>query len=141
MMRSRGARITTIVPIILLGMMVYDAVTKPGWDLARQAGFALAVIFLTLLAIARFQLGDNFSLAPEAHTLITTGFYSKIRNPIYVFGILGIFGVLLYGHLYPAMLLFGFIIPMQVMRARAEARVLEAKFGDEYRRYRAQTWF
>jgi len=141
MMKSRGARITTFVPIILIGMMVYDAVSKPGWDLARQAGFALALVFLTLLAIARFQLGDNFSLAPEAHTLITTGLYSRIRNPIYVFGILGILGVLLYGHLYIPMLVFAFIIPMQVMRARAEARVLEARFGDEYRNYRAQTWF
>jgi protein-S-isoprenylcysteine O-methyltransferase Ste14 len=30
---------------------------------------------------------------------------------------------------------------MQIMRARKESQVLEAKFGDEYRAYRAQTWF
>jgi len=30
---------------------------------------------------------------------------------------------------------------MQVWRARAEAKVLEARFGEEYRRYRAGTWF
>jgi protein-S-isoprenylcysteine O-methyltransferase Ste14 len=30
---------------------------------------------------------------------------------------------------------------MQVWRARNEARVLEAKFGDTYRQYRAKTWF
>jgi protein-S-isoprenylcysteine O-methyltransferase Ste14 len=30
---------------------------------------------------------------------------------------------------------------MQVARARRESAVLEAKFGDEYRRYRQQTWF
>jgi protein-S-isoprenylcysteine O-methyltransferase Ste14 len=32
------------------------------------------------------------------------------------------------------------IIPMQIVRARREAAVLEAEFGDEYRRYRAGTW-
>jgi protein-S-isoprenylcysteine O-methyltransferase Ste14 len=142
MMTSRGARITTIVPIILMGMLVYDAASKKlDWDPARITGFALALVFLTLLTIARFQLGDAFSIAPEARTLVTTGIYSKIRNPVYVFGLLGIFGVLLYAHLYPALAVFAFLIPMQVMRARAEARVLEAKFGDEYRNYRARTWF
>ncbi len=141
MMTSRGARITTIVPVILVGMLVYDAATKPGWNPARIAGFTLALVFLTLLAIARYQLGDAFSIAPEARTLVTTGPYSKIRNPVYVFGLLGIFGMLLYAHLYPALAVFAFIIPMQVMRARAESRVLEAKFGDQYRNYRAKTWF
>ena len=60
---------------------------------------------------------------------------------MYVFGILGIFGMLLYAHLYYAFTILVIIIPMQVVRARAEARVLEAKFGDEYRAYRARTWF
>jgi protein-S-isoprenylcysteine O-methyltransferase Ste14 len=32
-------------------------------------------------------------------------------------------------------------IPMQVWRARNEARVLEATFGDEYRTYRKRRWF
>lgn len=33
------------------------------------------------------------------------------------------------------------IIPLQIVRARAEARVLEAHFGDEYRQYKSKTWF
>jgi protein-S-isoprenylcysteine O-methyltransferase Ste14 len=33
------------------------------------------------------------------------------------------------------------VLILQITRARAEARVLEAHFGDEYRRYRASTWF
>ena len=32
------------------------------------------------------------------------------------------------------------LIALQVWRARAEARVLEERFGEEYLRYRAQTW-
>jgi protein-S-isoprenylcysteine O-methyltransferase Ste14 len=30
---------------------------------------------------------------------------------------------------------------MQIVRARKEAAVLEAKFGEEYRIYRSHTWF
>jgi protein-S-isoprenylcysteine O-methyltransferase Ste14 len=32
-------------------------------------------------------------------------------------------------------------IPLQIVRARREAHVLEAKFGEAYREYRRQTWF
>jgi protein-S-isoprenylcysteine O-methyltransferase Ste14 len=33
------------------------------------------------------------------------------------------------------------LVAIQVVRAGREARVLEAKFGEEYRAYRKQTWF
>ena len=33
------------------------------------------------------------------------------------------------------------LIPIQIIRARREAAVLEAKFGDAYREYRKRTWF
>jgi protein-S-isoprenylcysteine O-methyltransferase Ste14 len=33
------------------------------------------------------------------------------------------------------------LIPVQIIRARREAAVLEAKFGDAYREYRKRTWF
>ena len=37
--------------------------------------------------------------------------------------------------------LFAVMIPVQIMRAGKEARVLEEKFGEEYREYRRRTWF
>jgi len=39
------------------------------------------------------------------------------------------------------LLIFVGIIPLQVWRVKKEAQVLEATFGEEYRRYRATTWF
>jgi protein-S-isoprenylcysteine O-methyltransferase Ste14 len=33
------------------------------------------------------------------------------------------------------------VLILQISRARAEARVLEAHFGDQYRQYKAATWF
>jgi len=74
--------------------------------------------------------------------LITGGIYSRIRNPIYVFSSLVISGLFLFflGNLY-LLLILGIIIPLQVFRARAEGRVLEQRFGDQYRQYKANTWF
>lgn len=38
-------------------------------------------------------------------------------------------------------LLFATLIPMQMLRVRKEAVVLEARFGNAYREYRNKTWF
>jgi protein-S-isoprenylcysteine O-methyltransferase Ste14 len=32
------------------------------------------------------------------------------------------------------------LLPLQIVRTRAEGRVLEAKFGEEYRNYVRRTW-
>jgi protein-S-isoprenylcysteine O-methyltransferase Ste14 len=34
-----------------------------------------------------------------------------------------------------------FLVILQAIRARKEARVLEDTFGEEYREYRRKTWF
>ena len=33
------------------------------------------------------------------------------------------------------------LIPIQIARAHQEAKVLESRFGEEYRNYRKGTWF
>jgi protein-S-isoprenylcysteine O-methyltransferase Ste14 len=39
------------------------------------------------------------------------------------------------------LLLLMILVPLQIFRARQESRVLEEKSGEEYRRYKAATWF
>lgn len=140
-MTKPGAWITTLAPLVALVWMIAGALDphRP-WDGARIAGFALGVVFLALVFLARLQLGDSFSIAPEAHKLVTTGIYSKVRHPVYVFGTLAILGIALYTHLWPLLAAVLLVIPMQVVRARAEERVLTEKFGEEYLRYKSRTW-
>jgi protein-S-isoprenylcysteine O-methyltransferase Ste14 len=111
------------------------------WTPHRIAGLAIAGPALLLLVIARLQLGGAFSVRPKASRLVTTGLYSRIRNPIYVSGSFFIIGLaILIG--YPwLILLLAVIIPLQIFRSRRESEVLEAKFGDEYRAYKQKTWF
>jgi protein-S-isoprenylcysteine O-methyltransferase Ste14 len=91
--------------------------------------------------VARFQLGNSLTVTAQAKQLVTRGVYSKIRNPIYVFGSLFIVGYILLLDRPRWLLIFAVIIPLQIWRVRKESQVLEAKFGDEYRNYRSGTWF
>ena len=133
---------------ILLTLMVGSAVCalfwqRPPseWSEVRIAGMVLLAIGFVLWTVARFQLGASFAVQAEARQLITRGLYSKIRNPIYVFGswvVAG--GILVFGK--PLwFLIFVVLIPLQIWRSKKESAVLEAAFGEEYRRYKAGTWF
>jgi protein-S-isoprenylcysteine O-methyltransferase Ste14 len=107
----------------------------------RWIGLLLAVIGLAGVILARYTLGRSFSIAPKATALVTGGIYSRIRNPIYVSGMIFIGGAILMIGRPEGFAIFLVLIPLQIIRARREAAVLEAKFGDEYREYRKRTWF
>jgi protein-S-isoprenylcysteine O-methyltransferase Ste14 len=108
---------------------------------ARWGGLALAVIGLSGVVLARRTLGRSFSVRAKATALVTAGIYSKIRNPIYVSGVVFLIGAAVMVWRLDFLLALLLIIPMQVLRARKESRVLEEEFGEEYREYRRQTWF
>jgi protein-S-isoprenylcysteine O-methyltransferase Ste14 len=107
----------------------------------RIAGVCMIVFGFAFWTLARMQLGASFSVQAKATALVTHGLYSRIRNPIYVFGSIMISGMCLF-FLHPEyLLIFLAIIPMQIIRARKESAVLEAAFGDSYREYKSKTWF
>ena len=81
------------------------------------------------------------SILPRAKKLVTRGLYSKIRNPIYIFGTIAIVGMLLILQIPSLWILLVVLVAIQIFRAGREARALEARFGEEYRAYRKQTWF
>lgn len=111
------------------------------WPPMRIVGLCLLILTVTWVGVARFQLGRSFSVTPQARKLITTGVYTRIRNPIYCASPFLLIGLaLLTAHWLPMLLLL-VVIPLQMVRARREAEVLRAAFGAEYDRYRAQTWF
>jgi protein-S-isoprenylcysteine O-methyltransferase Ste14 len=104
-------------------------------------GVCLMLAGFPLWLLAHVQLGSSFTARAEARTLVTHGLYSKLRNPIYVFGSIAIAGTFLFlGRPY-LLLIFVVLIPLQWFRMGRETKVLEAKFGDQYRDYRRATWF
>jgi protein-S-isoprenylcysteine O-methyltransferase Ste14 len=105
-------------------------------------GLAIGAVSVTLWIVAKWQLGSSLVVRPEARRLVTSGLYSRVRHPIYVFGGLAYFGALLalqwWTILIPWLIVFP---PVQWARARREDRVLESAFGDAYRTVRERAWF
>jgi protein-S-isoprenylcysteine O-methyltransferase Ste14 len=132
-----------IATLALIAFVILYAVLHfwgPPWTAWRIAGLAIAIPSFLLFALARLQLGRAFSVQAKASTLVTTGLYSRIRNPVYIFGALTIAGFMLWIN-RPWLLLIFVLAPIQVWRSRVEARVLEEKFGAEYLEYKKKTWF
>jgi protein-S-isoprenylcysteine O-methyltransferase Ste14 len=132
--------LTLVIALLGLSFLGIHYGSQP-WTPARIAGVVIGLPSLALVVLARIELGGSFSVRPKAQTLVTHGLYSRIRNPIYVFGGLVVGGVLLYINQPRALWLFVAIIPLQIYRARQEEKVLAARFGDEYQQYKSRTWF
>jgi protein-S-isoprenylcysteine O-methyltransferase Ste14 len=132
--------LTLVIILVGLSFLGIHYASKP-WTPMRIVGVVIVLPSLALLVLARIELGGSFSVRPKAQTLVTHGLYSRIRNPIYVFGGLGVAGVLLYINQPRSLWLLVAIIPLQIYRARQEEKVLAARFGDEYQQYKSRTWF
>ena len=122
--------------LVLLALGIVADVRNAFWFVP----LGLSVVFAILWFVARRQLGAAFSVRPEARQLVTTGFYARFRHPIYVFGTMAFLLVLLALQGWQALAIWAILIPVQVIRARREERVLSEAFGAEYQAYRKSTW-
>jgi hypothetical protein len=89
------AAFVTLVPLAALALLAYKFRFLP-WTPSRVAGLLVAILGLAALTVARVELGNSFSVAPRATPLVTRGLYSRIRNPVYIFTIVGLGGLFLY---------------------------------------------
>ena len=133
--------ILTLAIIAVFAVIFFRQASGMPWTSYRIVGLAIAVPSFLLLVLARIQLGRAFSVQAKATTLVTSGLYSRIRNPIYVFSALLILGFIIWTG-RPILLLFiAILVPVQIYRSRKESEVLEAKFGAKYVEYKRKTWF
>jgi protein-S-isoprenylcysteine O-methyltransferase Ste14 len=136
-----GYRFIALPAALALFVVVSASAQGRPWTAMRVAGIALMLPGFVLWGIAHVQLGDSFAVRAEARKLVTRGIYSRFRNPIYLFGGIGVAGFVLAIERPIWLLAFLALIPLQIVRSRREARVLEEKFGEEYRQYARHTWF
>jgi protein-S-isoprenylcysteine O-methyltransferase Ste14 len=134
---------TIVLSLFLQQLFPIQTLSHIDWQLRWTAGFALAIIgpLLTASAIqAMARLGTNVSPSSPTTALVTHGVFRFTRNPIYLGGLLLMVGlalVLANGWLVvlflPSQLIlhWGVVLP--------EERYLEAKFGDAYLTYKAET--
>jgi protein-S-isoprenylcysteine O-methyltransferase Ste14 len=131
-----------LIPIVVLALYFFiPTVKNQSWDTWRVTGAVIALMGYVCVVTARMQLGNSFSVKPEAKELVTHGLYARMRHPMYVFVDLMIVGVILALHLYRLLIPFVPLVVLQAIEARREAKVLREKFDQTYLAYRQQTWF
>jgi protein-S-isoprenylcysteine O-methyltransferase Ste14 len=123
--------------LVLLALGIVSGPRSVMWLVA----LALSLVCAALWFIARRQLGGAFSVRPEARQLVKSGFYARLRHPIYVFGTAAFLLVLLALQGWQALIIWIILIPVQVIRARREDALLAKTFGAQYEAYRRTTWF
>ena len=108
---------------------------------SRIIGAALVAVGLPLLAVSRVHLGRAFAITPKATALVTQGVYAKVPHPLYAFLDVALLGLIMALRVRWLVLAWLALVTVHAWVARREAKVLEAAFGDAYRKYRAHTWW
>ncbi len=133
--------ILILITLLVIPWLVWQAVMVTTVDIVTLMGIAIIIPSMILVIVARFQLGGSFSVSAQAKELKTTGLYARFRHPVYLFGQFLLLGLVLCIKSPMFYLAWGLLLIMQILRAKREEEVLEAKFGDEYREYKKKTWF
>lgn len=117
------------------------------WTIDGNAVRWLGVVLFGLGGALRlwpvYVLGDRFSglvAIQPGHTLVTTGVFSRIRNPSYLGLLISSLGWSLAFRSGIGVLMTAALIPPLVARMHAEERLLASEFSAEYDAYRARTW-
>lgn len=109
---------------------------------ARVIGWILIAVWVVLAAwaITTFRrAGTNVNPTRPATTVVTTGPFGVSRNPMYLSLTCGYLGAVLAADvLWPLVFLPLVLVALHRLIIVREERYLDARFGDEYRRYRAR---
>jgi len=112
----------------------------PSW--LRWIAVAGAAASLVMLDQVHRDLGESFSvrlLVQEDQILVTNGWYARIRHPMY--SALGSFFLLACLVSANVLVILPAVCLAMILAARTgqEEKMMEAHFGEDYRRYQAQT--
>lgn len=136
-----GSRLARWIDLTVFGLCVAYVITTVPHAGSFLVGVAIVALFTPFWVIARLQLGASFSVDAQARRLVTSGLYAKFRHPVYVFGTVAVLGLLVAALGYKALVIGVVLVPVQMLRAIREDRVLGEAFGAEYAAYRQTTWF
>ncbi|KQC15593.1 MAG: protein-S-isoprenylcysteine O-methyltransferase [Methanothrix sp.] len=111
--------------------------------IAGSLGAALFLQALILLWRSHADLAGSFSPGlqiREAHSLVTTGVYERVRHPMYAAHLLwAVAQLLLLENWIAGPAFLAASIPLYVVRIPREEEMMLDKFGEEYRRYVERT--
>lgn len=133
----------TILGIFRLGVLSENLVAD--FVYLRYVGLIIFIVFSWVQVVSYKSLGNSYSheiVVFREHQLIKKGMYKSIRHPQYVSQILSDIGAglaLMSYCVIPLVLLVE--IPLFIMRANFEERLLQNHFGDDYKDYKKKSGF
>lgn len=138
--------ITLLLPLVYLSGVIltafYPGRVGFGYGWLAITGLTLAISGFLLALIGILTLGNFFGVLPKPKRLITHGVYRYLRHPIYLGLSLGLIGLsLATGSTLGFFYTLTVIIPLNLIRARAEEKKLLQIFGAAYLAYQRETFF
>jgi protein-S-isoprenylcysteine O-methyltransferase Ste14 len=103
-------------------------------------GIVVGLPAFVLLLVTRRQLGESFAVVPRAKKLVTTGLYSRIQHPMYVFLDIFLLSLIVLFDSPAFVLPWAALVVLQGFQAWREQKLLTEAFGAEYEAYESQTW-
>ncbi len=105
-------------------------------------GLLIGVVGVLLWMVAMWSLGSSLAVLPGTDHLVTQGVYRVFRHPIYIGIVLTLGGLFVAcGSIFCLAYVFVVVIPLNIVRARAEEKVLLEQLGLAYQQYKDSTYF
>lgn len=137
---------------IVLVILPLSSIATPFFEFADYSlhptpfwlGVLCTVVGLWLFFRSHADLGSNFSMSLEVrseHVLVTHGVYRRIRHPMYaaMFLLIVAQALLLPNWIAGPVAAVLALLATLLIRLGPEERMLHARFGEEYARYRQRT--
>lgn len=134
-----------ILQFLLIFLLVLSPRMEQPYGAASEVIGIIGVGFILLgsavLLYSFLALGNSLTAMPipkQGGQLITTGFYSRVRHPIY-FGLLVMgFGVILDAGYWPQIIIYLFLLTLLNLKADWEESMLREKYP-QYKSYAEKT--
>jgi protein-S-isoprenylcysteine O-methyltransferase Ste14 len=134
-----AASLTASFLLVGVGLLpAGPSVWSPSTDVT-EIGLVITLLGAALALIAFLRLGSNFSIVPEARSLVVTGPYRWIRHPMYFAELLMIAGFAVSGLRVTGVIGVVSVLGLQVYRIRVEERLLSMSFRGAHEEFVSRT--
>lgn len=134
----------TLVAVILGIFQIGTIDYLPSYGMVRIAGLIFFLVFSWIQVVSVKALGENYSqeiIILKDHKLVTSGIFKVVRHPQYLAQILMDLGAAAALLSYIVLPLVVIEIPLLVMRAVLEERLLAKYFKDDFASYKKKSGF
>jgi protein-S-isoprenylcysteine O-methyltransferase Ste14 len=123
-----------------IAAMLALATTSTGPGTRIAISIVVGLPSFVLMIVSRRQLGESFAVTPKAKALVTTGLYSRIQHPMYLFLDLFLLCIIVAINSPILILAWAVLVIVQAIQSQREEKILSTACGAQYDAYKDRTW-